>query len=143
MFKNMRNIFYKKNVLSTFLSQLFAVQLISFLAIQYPIPKSFSMCKYVVQQMTDLLCALPIAKRNQFFVPALGCLQRFCKAFPPIRSEVVTLLLQIGRVAISQLNKGKLTGKIFFLYFEHSFLSLSLFVKRLAAIRVRRCILIR
>ena len=70
------------------------------------------MCKYVVQQMTDLLCALPIAKRNQFFVPALGCLQRFCKAFPPIRPEVVTLLLQIGRVAISQLNKGTLTGKI-------------------------------
>ncbi|XP_066936944.1 integrator complex subunit 2-like isoform X1 [Clytia hemisphaerica] len=89
--------------------QLFAVQLISYLSLQYPIPKSFSMSRYVIQQMKDLLCALPVAKRNQFFVPALCCLQRICKAFPPIREEVVALLLQIGRIAISQQNKTSLT----------------------------------
>lgn len=89
--------------------QLFAVQLISYLAIQYPIPKSFAMCKYVIQQMNDLLAALPVAKRNQFFVPALGCMERMSKAFPPIREEITDLLLKIGRIGFSQLSNSSLT----------------------------------
>jgi len=90
------------------------------------------MSKFVVQQMHDLLAALPVSKRNQLFVPALGCLQRICRAFPPIREEVTVLLLKIGRIGLSQLNKSSLTGKsftffclftgVYTLYFKHSFL---------------------
>ncbi|XP_012557511.2 integrator complex subunit 2 isoform X1 [Hydra vulgaris] len=89
--------------------QLFAVQLISYLAIHYPIPKSYSMCKYTLQRVSDLLMALPVSKRNQFFVPALSCFTRICKAFPPLRNEVVKLLLSIGKIAASQLSKMPLT----------------------------------
>lgn len=99
--------------LKLFFFQVFAVQLISHLALQYPIPKSFAMSKYVIQRMDDMLAALPVAKRNQFFVPALKCLARISKAFPPVREEVTELLLKLGRVAFSQVNKTSFLGKLF------------------------------
>lgn len=86
--------------------QLFAVQLISHLAVQYPIPKSYSMCNYVMQRMSDLLAALPVVKRNQYFIPATECLVRICKAFPPLREEVTSLLLKLGKISLSQMKKS-------------------------------------
>lgn len=89
--------------------QLFAVQLISHLAVQYPIPKSFSMSKYVLTRINNLLVGLPAAKRNQFFVPALASLVLMCKAFPPLRETVTEFMIKLGKVASSQLSKHTLT----------------------------------
>ena len=109
--------FFTSYSLYCFLSfQLFAVQLISHLAVQYPIPKAYSMCKYVSTRLNNLLAALPVAKRNQFFVSALPSLVRICKAFPPLREETTELLLKIGKVAVSQLNKSSLTGWFIYLH---------------------------
>ena len=89
--------------------QLFAVQLMSHLAVQYPIEKSFSMCKYVMNRIKSLLAGLPASKRNQFFVPALETLVRFCKAFPPLRTDITEFLLKVSKVASSQLSKTSST----------------------------------
>jgi len=86
--------------------QLFAVQLTSHLAVQYPIPKSYSISKHVVDRLCDLLLTLPTVKRNQFFVPSLTCLLRISKAFPPLREDITDLLLKLGKIANSQLDKN-------------------------------------
>lgn len=87
--------------------QVFAIQLLSHLAIQYPIPKSMSTAKFIFDRLLLLISALPVAKRNQFFVPILPCVIRMCNAFPPLREEAGNILLKLGRIGISQMNKNR------------------------------------
>lgn len=60
--------------------------------------------------MSDLLAALPVVKRNQYFIPATECLVRICKAFPPLREEVTSLLLKLGKISLSQMKKSSGVG---------------------------------
>lgn len=39
------------------------------------------------------------AKRFAFFMPTLSCLVSFCKAFPPLFDDVMSLLVQVGQVS--------------------------------------------
>lgn len=39
------------------------------------------------------------AKRFAFFMPTLPCLVSFCKAFPPLFDDVMSLLVQVGQVS--------------------------------------------
>lgn len=41
-------------------------------------------------------------ERNTLFPPILPSLVRFCKAFPPIIEDVVSLLAQYGRITVSE-----------------------------------------
>lgn len=81
--------------------QLFAVQLASYLSLQYPLPKALSVAKYILSRMTSLLAALPASKRASFFMPALPSLVLFCRAFPPLCGDTCVLLVQLGKVASS------------------------------------------
>ncbi|XP_075445758.1 integrator complex subunit 2 isoform X2 [Ascaphus truei] len=81
--------------------QIFALQLLSYLCIQYALPKSLSMARLGINVMGTLLSVLTQAKRYSFFIPTLPCLVFFCQAFPPLYEDIMSLLIQIGQVCAS------------------------------------------
>nr|XP_060612777.1 integrator complex subunit 2 [Anolis sagrei ordinatus]XP_060612778.1 integrator complex subunit 2 [Anolis sagrei ordinatus] len=81
--------------------QIFAIQLLSYLCIQYALPKSLSVARLAINVMGTLLTVLTAAKRYAFFVPTLPCLVPFCQAFPPLYEDIMSLLIQIGHVCAS------------------------------------------
>ncbi|XP_043910471.1 integrator complex subunit 2 [Protopterus annectens] len=81
--------------------QIFAVQLLSYLCIQYALPKSLSVARLAINVMGTMLTVLTRAKRFAFFMPALPCLVSFCQAFPPLYDDVLSLLIQVGQVCAS------------------------------------------
>ncbi|XP_072273333.1 integrator complex subunit 2 [Pyxicephalus adspersus] len=81
--------------------QIFAIQLLSHLCIQYALPKSLSMARLAINVMGTLLTVLTQAKRYVFFMPTLPCLVSFCQAFPPLYEDTMSLLIQIGQVCAS------------------------------------------
>lgn len=48
------------------------------------------------------VAVLPSYQRPLLFLPALPALVRMCRAFPPLAEDVAVLLLQLGRVCLSQ-----------------------------------------
>ena len=81
--------------------QLFAIQLASYLAPKYPLPKAMGVAKYIFSRLTSLLAALPSNKLTPFFIPALPTIVRFCQAFPPLFGDATVFLVQLGKVAAS------------------------------------------
>ncbi|XP_069471190.1 integrator complex subunit 2 isoform X1 [Ambystoma mexicanum] len=81
--------------------QKFAIQLLSYLCIQYALPKSLSVARLAINVMGTLLTVLTQAKRYAFFMPTLPCLVSFCQAFPPLYEDIMSLLIQIGQVCAS------------------------------------------
>ncbi|CAH0382391.1 unnamed protein product [Bemisia tabaci] len=82
--------------------QIFAVDLISYLSIQYALPKSMSVARLAVNTLSTLLTVLCSDSRVELFVATLPALARTCKAFPPLIEDVVSLLIQLGRICISE-----------------------------------------
>lgn len=81
--------------------QLFAIQLASYLCLQFPLPKAMGVARYILSRLSSLLATLPASKRAAFFTPTLPTLVRFCRAFPPLCDEATGFLLELGRVAAS------------------------------------------
>nr|XP_033778684.1 integrator complex subunit 2 isoform X2 [Geotrypetes seraphini]XP_033778686.1 integrator complex subunit 2 isoform X2 [Geotrypetes seraphini]XP_033778687.1 integrator complex subunit 2 isoform X2 [Geotrypetes seraphini] len=81
--------------------QKFAIQLLSYLCIQYALPKSLSVARLAINVMGTLLTVLTKVKRYTFFMPTLPCLVSFCQAFPPLYEDIMSLLIQIGQVCAS------------------------------------------
>nr|XP_014342738.1 PREDICTED: integrator complex subunit 2 [Latimeria chalumnae] len=81
--------------------QVFAIQLLSHLCIQYVLPKSLSVARLAINVMGTMLTVLTQAKRFAFFMPTLPCLVSFCQAFPPLYDDVMSLLIQVGQVCAS------------------------------------------
>ncbi|XP_056593232.1 integrator complex subunit 2 [Triplophysa dalaica] len=79
--------------------QIFAIELLSHLCTQYALPKSLSVARLAISVMGTLLTVLTRAKRFAFFMPTLPCLVAFCKAFPPLFDDVMSLLVQAGQVS--------------------------------------------
>uniref|UniRef100_A0A673MP41 Integrator complex subunit 2-like n=1 Tax=Sinocyclocheilus rhinocerous TaxID=307959 RepID=A0A673MP41_9TELE len=79
--------------------QIFAIQLLSHLCTQYALPKSLSVARLAISVMGTILTVLTRAKRFAFFMPTLPCLVSFCKAFPPLFDDVMSLLVQVGQVS--------------------------------------------
>ncbi|KAK9968348.1 hypothetical protein ABG768_002678 [Culter alburnus] len=79
--------------------QIFAIQLLSHLCTQYALPKSLSVARLAISVMGTLLTVLTRTKRYAFFMPTLPCLVSFCKAFPPLFDDVMSLLVQVGQVS--------------------------------------------
>uniref|UniRef100_A0A8C5UGN5 Integrator complex subunit 2 n=1 Tax=Malurus cyaneus samueli TaxID=2593467 RepID=A0A8C5UGN5_9PASS len=88
-------------LISCFSCQIFAIQLLSYLCIQYALPKSLSVARLAINVMGTLLTVLTQAKRYTFFMPTLPCLVSFCQAFPPLYEDIMSLLIQIGQVCAS------------------------------------------
>ncbi|GAB6030189.1 Integrator complex subunit 2 [Chamberlinius hualienensis] len=82
--------------------QIFAIQLTSHLCLQYSLPKSFSVARLIVNTMFTLLGVLSSDVRRSFFIPTVPALVHICKAFPPLCEDVTSLLIQIGRICISE-----------------------------------------
>uniref|UniRef100_A0A4W4DXW8 Integrator complex subunit 2 n=1 Tax=Electrophorus electricus TaxID=8005 RepID=A0A4W4DXW8_ELEEL len=78
--------------------QIFAIQLLSHLCTQYALPKSLSVARLAISVMGTLLTVLTRPRRFVFFMPTLPCLVPFCRAFPPLYDDVVSLLVQVGQV---------------------------------------------
>ncbi|XP_074636420.1 integrator complex subunit 2-like isoform X2 [Acropora palmata] len=81
--------------------QVFAIQLASYLCLQFPLPKAMGVARYILSRLSSLLATLPFSKRAAFFTPTLPTLVRFCRAFPPLCDEATGFLLELGRVASS------------------------------------------
>jgi len=81
--------------------QLFAIQLASYLCLQFPLPKAMGVARYILSRLSSLLATLPASKRASFFTPTLPTLVRLCRAFPPLCDEATGFLLELGRVAAS------------------------------------------
>ncbi|XP_044738623.1 integrator complex subunit 2 isoform X2 [Chrysoperla carnea] len=82
--------------------QIFAVDLISHLAVQYALPKALSVSRLAVNTLSTLLGVLPIDTRTELFLSILQSLVRICEAFPPLIEDVINLLMLLGRVSKSQ-----------------------------------------
>ncbi|XP_038059605.1 integrator complex subunit 2-like [Patiria miniata] len=83
--------------------QIFAVELVSHLCLQFALPKSLSVARLAINVMSTLLTVLPSESLCQFFLPTLPSLVRICQAFPPMYEDVTSLLTQIGRMCVSRL----------------------------------------
>uniref|UniRef100_A0A672T6B2 Integrator complex subunit 2-like n=1 Tax=Sinocyclocheilus grahami TaxID=75366 RepID=A0A672T6B2_SINGR len=83
--------------------QIFAIQLLSHLCTQYALPKSLSVARLAISVMGTILTVLTRAKRFAFFMPTLPCLVSFCKAFPPLFDDVMSLLVQVGQVSAADI----------------------------------------
>ncbi|KAL1132582.1 hypothetical protein AAG570_010534 [Ranatra chinensis] len=88
--------------------QVFAIDLVSHLALQYALPKAMSVSRLAINTLSTLLTVLPSHSRAELFLPALDCLVRICSAFPPLVEDVVSLLMQLGRICTSE---ASLTGR--------------------------------
>ncbi|KAF6206701.1 hypothetical protein GE061_017937 [Apolygus lucorum] len=82
--------------------QIFAVDLVSRLAVQYSLPKSMSVTRLAINTLSTLLSVLPRGARVELFSSTLDCLVKICEAFPPLVEDVLSLLLQLGRVCKSE-----------------------------------------
>lgn len=78
--------------------QVFAIQLVSFLSLQYPLPRTLSVARLCINVMATLLAVLPRHQRIPFFLITTPSLSRISRAFPPLAEDVTSLLLQLGRI---------------------------------------------
>ena len=78
--------------------QIFAVDLVSHLSIQYALPKAMSIARLCVNTLSTLLSVLPSDLRLELFQPVLKSFVRICIAFPSLLEDITSLLLQLGRI---------------------------------------------
>lgn len=81
--------------------QVFAVDLVSHLSLQYALPKSMSIARLAINTLSTLITVLPAEFRIELFIPCLPALVRICEAFPLLVDDVVALLIHLGRVCTS------------------------------------------
>lgn len=81
--------------------QVFAVDLVSHLSLQYALPKSMSIARLAINTLSTLITVLSAEFRTELFIPCLPALVRICEAFPLLVDDVVALLVHLGRVCLS------------------------------------------
>ncbi|EFA05171.1 integrator complex subunit 2 [Tribolium castaneum] len=82
--------------------QIFAIQLLSHLCIQYALPKSLNLCVAALNLLYALLGSLSSSQRVRLFRPILPALVRISEAFPPLVDDIVNLMMQLAKVCKSQ-----------------------------------------
>lgn len=82
--------------------QIFAIQLLSHLCVQYALPKSLNLCVTALNLLYALLGGVSCSQRVKLFTPILPALVRISEAFPPLVDDITQLLLQLARVCQSQ-----------------------------------------
>ncbi|KAK7576672.1 hypothetical protein V9T40_012958 [Parthenolecanium corni] len=86
----------------SFDKQEFAINLISHLALQYALPHSMMVARLSLNTFSTLLSALPTSSRTEFANNVLPAFVRICEAFPTLIDDTVSLLIQLGKIAISE-----------------------------------------
>lgn len=81
--------------------QIFAIQLLSHLSLQYALPKSLSLCVTALNLLYALLGSVSSSQRIKLFKPILPSLVRISEAFHPLSDDIAQLLLQLGRICKS------------------------------------------
>ncbi|KAL3271565.1 hypothetical protein HHI36_022040 [Cryptolaemus montrouzieri] len=82
--------------------QIFAIQLLSHLSVQYALPKNLNNCVTALNLLYALLGGLSSAQRVKLFKPILPALVRISEAFPPLVPDVMNLLMQLAKISESQ-----------------------------------------
>lgn len=82
--------------------QIFAIQLLSYLSLQYSLPKSLNLCVSALNLLYALLGSVSSSQRVKLFKPILPALVRISEAFPPLIEDITQLLLQLARICQSQ-----------------------------------------
>ncbi|KAK9686260.1 Integrator complex subunit 2 [Popillia japonica] len=82
--------------------QIFAIQLLSYLSLQYSLPKSLNLCVTALNLLYALLGSVSSSQRVKLFKPILPALVRISEAFPPLIEDITQLLLQLARICQSQ-----------------------------------------
>lgn len=133
--RNSKGVFFVTVPIFSLLFQLFAIQLASYLCLQFPLPKAMGVARYILSRLSSLLATLPASKRSSFFTPALPTLVRFCRAFPPLCDEATGFLLELGRVAASHASASASHSLGMLLCFIHVTLSSHALVSRSAVLQ--------
>lgn len=81
--------------------QVFAVDLISHLSLQYALPKSMSTARLAVNTLSTLINVLSAEVRTTMFIVCIPALVRICEAFPSLFEDVLGLLVQLGYICLS------------------------------------------
>lgn len=84
--------------------QMFAVELASYLCLQYALPKALNIARLVINVMFTLSSALATEERVEYLIRTVPSLVRVCQAFPPLCEDVTSLLTQVGRICIASLS---------------------------------------
>lgn len=82
--------------------QIFAIQLLSYISVQFAIPKSLNLCVTALNLLYALLGGISSTQRIHLFKPILPALVRISKAFPPLIDDIVQLLSQLMKICQSQ-----------------------------------------
>nr|XP_023017810.1 integrator complex subunit 2 [Leptinotarsa decemlineata] len=82
--------------------QIFGIQLLSHISLQYALPKSLNLCVLALNLLYALLGGISSAQRVKLFKPILPALVRISEAFPPLTDDIINLLMQLARVCESQ-----------------------------------------
>ncbi|XP_065566759.1 integrator complex subunit 2-like isoform X2 [Artemia franciscana] len=84
--------------------QVFGINLMSHLCIQYALPKSYSMARLSINVLATLIPILQANQRRQLIEPALPSLVRIGSVFPTLREDIADIYVQIGQITISELS---------------------------------------
>lgn len=87
--------------------QVFAIDLTSHVSLQYALPRSLSVAKLCLNTLSTLLGLLSADSRIEMFRATLPCTVRLAEAFPPLLDDCITFLIQLGRIAHSQVTLGR------------------------------------
>ncbi|XP_045468840.1 integrator complex subunit 2 [Harmonia axyridis] len=82
--------------------QIFAIQLLSHLSVQYALPKNLNNCVTALNLLYALLGGLSCGQRIKLFTPILPVLVRISEAFPPLVPDIMNLLMQLAKTSESQ-----------------------------------------
>ncbi|XP_019773474.2 integrator complex subunit 2 [Dendroctonus ponderosae] len=82
--------------------QIFAIQLLSRLSIQYALPKSLNLCVTALNLLYALLGGISSSQRVKLFKPVLPALVNISEAFPPLTNDIINLLMQLAKICESQ-----------------------------------------
>lgn len=103
--------------------QIFAIELCSYLCLQYSITKSLCVAKLCFSVSNTLMSLLSGCRRSSFFIPVLPSLVRMCRAFPPLKEDALALVNQLKQISVSKLAATSCTfvsPKILFKVFSQS-----------------------
>ncbi|CAH1111870.1 unnamed protein product [Psylliodes chrysocephalus] len=82
--------------------QIFGIQLLSHISLQYALPKSLNLCVLSLNLLYALLGGVSSTQRIKLFNPVLPALVRISEAFPPLTEDIINLLMQLARICESQ-----------------------------------------
>ena len=78
--------------------QQFGILLASYVAQQYPLPEAYSIVDNILQRLLVLTNGLLSELREDYFLPLLPAIVRFCQTFPPLCSKATSILVALYQV---------------------------------------------